>query len=99
MIFNGEEVLTSSSCHDCHSLDGADRLNVVGVPLAPSLQGISGRAQQRVPGMSAEAYIRKSIVDPQSYVAEGYEGKMGSIWSMLLKDDDIDDLVAFLLTQ
>lgn len=79
-------------CANCHSLDGSDGDG-------PSLQGISQRAGSRVSELSAEAYIRQSILDPDAYVIEGYNHKMGRIFSVLLSEKEVDDLVAFLLTQ
>jgi cytochrome c oxidase subunit 2 len=64
----------------------------------PSWQGISGRAGDRVPGLSAEEYLRESIVDPKAYIVEGYVGLMQS-YKFLLSEEDVDGLVAFILTQ
>jgi len=38
----------------------------------PSFQGISKRAGDRVPGLSAVEYLRQSIVDPSAYMVEGF---------------------------
>ncbi len=71
-------------CQACHSLDGSEK---AGSTRAPTWQGVSGRAGDRVPGLSAEEYLRESIVDPAAYIVE------------MLSEEDIDSLVAFLLTQ
>ena len=52
-----------------------------------------------VPGLSAEEYLRESILDPAAYVVEGYTGIMASGYKFLLSEDDVNNLVAFLLTQ
>ncbi len=83
-------------CSVCHSLDGSEG---TGSSRAPSFQGISERAGDRVPGLSAVEYLRQSIVDPSAYVVEGFEDYMDKGLRILFSDDDIDDLVAFLLTQ
>ena len=83
-------------CSSCHSLDSSVN---TGSLRAPSFQGISERAGDRVPGLSAVEYLRQSIVDPSSYVVEGFEDYMDKGLRILFSDDDIDDLVAFLLTQ
>lgn len=80
------------ACTTCHTLDGSP---LVG----PSHQGIGERAGTRVPGLSAADYIRQSIVDPSAYVVEGYPDAMFKDYAELLTPQDIDDLVAFLLTQ
>jgi len=84
-------------CQDCHSLDGSEK--TVGNEIAPTLLGISQRAGDRIPGMSAEVYLRESIVDPSAYIVEGYSDYMLKGFKFLLSEEDIDNLVAFLLTQ
>ncbi len=63
------------------------------------MAGISGRAGDRVPGLSGEEYLRESIVDPAAFVVEGYSDFMAKGFRFLLSEEDIDGLVAFLLTQ
>jgi hypothetical protein len=65
----------------------------------PTLLGISEHASERVPDLSAEAYIRQSILEPDAYLIEGYNHSMGRIFSVLLSEEEVDDLVAYLLTQ
>ena len=84
-------------CQACHSLDGSEK--TVFREIAPTWQGISGRAGDRVPGLSAEEYLRESIVDPAAYIVEGYSDLMPKGYKNLLSEEDIDGLVAFLLTQ
>ena len=84
-------------CSICHSLDGSVSTNPQFA--APSFQGISERAGDRVPGLSAVEYLRQSIVDPSAYVVEGFEDFMPKSFGILISEEDIDNLVAFLLTQ
>jgi hypothetical protein len=53
--------------------------------------------------MSAEDYLRESIMDPELRVAEGVErataGLMTKAIVEKLTDDQVDALVAFLLAQ
>jgi cytochrome c2 len=79
-------------CTTCHTLDGSD---LVG----PSLQGIADRAGTRVEGLSAEEYLRESIRNPSAYVVEGLNPTMPAIYADTLSEDDIDNLVAYLLSQ
>ncbi|MCZ6737547.1 MAG: c-type cytochrome [Actinobacteria bacterium] len=92
---DGGGVITGE-CSRCHSLDGSEE--VAASYRAPTWQGISGRAGDRVPGLSAEEYLRESIVDPAAYIVEGYSGSIMQRYKLLLSDEDIDNLVAFLLT-
>jgi hypothetical protein len=79
-------------CIRCHSLDGSEGYG-------PSLQGISAQAGDRVPKLSAAEYLRQSILEPDAYIIEGFSQNMGRIHSVLLNEEEINDLVAFMLTQ
>ncbi len=81
-------------CAGCHTLDGSDEKTHNG----PDLLGISDRGGETVPGLSAAQYIHQSIMDPRAYVVEGYS-YMSAGASRLLSDQEVADLVAFLLTQ
>ena len=93
---DGGGVVGEGGCSNCHSLDGSEK---VASFQAPTFQGISGQAGDRVPGLSAEEYLRESIVDPAAYIVEGYSDFMPKGLRILLSEEDIDNLVAFLLTQ
>ncbi len=84
---------TNAGCRICHSLDPNTTL------VGPSFDGVATRAATRVPGMTAEEYLRESIVDPDAYVVEGFPpGQMIPTYLDILSEEDIDNLVAFLLT-
>jgi mono/diheme cytochrome c family protein len=92
----GGGVTVSGTCSRCHSLDGS-----VGRGLydGPSIQGISEVASKRVPGMTAEEYLRQSIVDPSAYLVEDFNNFMPQHLREYLSEENINDLVAFMLTQ
>ncbi len=94
---DGGGVIGGGGCSACHSVDGSEQVGES--RRAPTWQGISERAGDRVPGLSAEEYFRESIMDPGAYIVEGYSDLMPGIFSFLLSEEDIDSLVAFLLTQ
>ncbi len=94
---DGGGVIEGGGCSECHSLDGSEL--TIPAFTAPSWQGVSGRAGDRVPGLSAEEYLRESILDPGAYVVEGYSDGMPKGFRFLLSEEDVDNLVAFLLTQ
>ncbi len=94
---NGGGVLPVG-CHLCHTLDGSVHESVS--RLAPSFQGISERAGDRVPELSAEEYLRQSITDPKAFVVGGFSGMdVPNDLEKVLSEEDIDALVSFLLTQ
>lgn len=98
---NGERLFTQSvigannapGCITCHSLE--PDVVIVG----PSQAGLGTRAATRVPGQSAEEYIRNSILHPNDYVVEGFtEGVMYQNYAQDLTPEEIDDIVAYTLT-
>lgn len=80
------------NCASCHSL--AQDVVIVG----PSLAGIAGRASERVPGQTAAVYLRNAILYPSDYLVPGYDDLMAKNLGAALTVDQVDDLVAFLLT-
>lgn len=81
-------------CETCHVIEaGADPI------VGPNLHGIATVAGTRVPGQSAEEYLRMSIVAPNDYIVEGYQpGIVARTYDTLLTDAQINDLVAYMLT-
>lgn len=98
---NGETLFTepvigennAPGCITCHSLE--PDVVIVG----PSQAGLAIRAETRVPGQTAEEYIRNSIVNPNDYIVDGFaEGLMYQNYATDLTPEQIDDLVAYTLT-
>ena len=84
---------SAPGCVTCHSLEPGKTL------VGPSLAGIAGQAGTRVSGKSAEEYLRESIVNPNAFVVEGFpSGVMYQNYGKELSEQEIADLVAFLLT-
>ncbi len=84
---------TNAGCRICHSLEPGQTL------VGPSFAGLAERAADRIPGMSAEEYIRQSILDPDAYVVEGFpSGQMVPNLDDVLSEQQINDLLAFLMT-
>jgi mono/diheme cytochrome c family protein len=89
-----ESYNSDTACGHCHSLDGSVSAKY---PAAPSLLGVAARAGERVPGLSAEEYIRQSILDPKVFVVPSYKNTMSRTGG-LLEEAELDDVIAFLLT-
>lgn len=87
----GYKIFTSS-CASCHATSGDT--SIVG----PSLAGIATAAGTRVVGLDAEAYLRQSILQPSAFVNEGYQDIMPAAIGQALTPEQLDALVAFLLT-
>ena len=101
----GQALFTGvGACASCHTITGVAQ----GV-LGPSLDGIGSAAANRIPGYSAEDYIRESILEPDAYAAgaadglsQDYDGQLmlSTMAGILpaLSDEDIDTLVEYLLS-
>jgi cytochrome c553 len=85
--------VAAPACDSCHSLEPG--VDLVG----PSLAKAGAEAGTRVSGQSAEAYLRESIVDPNAYVVDGFASNvMPATYAAQLSEQQIEDLVAFMLT-
>jgi hypothetical protein len=88
---NAETVMTTYGCLACHRT-GAEN-NV-----APAFVGIAEIAAQQRPPMPAAAYLYESIVFPGAYVVEGYSDVMPHDLGDRMTDQEIGDVIAYLLT-
>lgn len=80
------------NCASCHS-NVADQI-IVG----PSLFGVGQRAAGRVPGQDAQTYLLTSIMNPGTYVVEGFDDLMPQSFAKSLTGEEIDAVIAYLLT-
>ncbi|GAB4429185.1 MAG: hypothetical protein Kow00106_24200 [Anaerolineae bacterium] len=84
------EKLFADNCGGCHgAADGA----------GPALTGMGERAASRVEGLSAEEYLHQSIVEPGAYVVEGFSNIMPATYGEKFSEQELNDIVAYILTQ
>ncbi len=81
-------------CLTCHQVVSSQ----VGFSIGPNLAGIGERAGTKVAGLSAEEYLRQSILEPERYIVSGYRDIMYPDYSSHLTEQDIQDLITYLLT-
>ena len=84
-LFAKTVIGTQAGCITCHSLD--EGVTVVG----PSMAGVGSRL--------SEAELRESILDPNAVLVDGFPADtMPPVWEDELSDEQVDQLVAYLLT-
>jgi mono/diheme cytochrome c family protein len=91
-VARGRQLYRSLGCANCHEP------NLFGQRLGPPLDHIGTIAADRRPGVSADEYIRQSILDPGAYVVRGYQDSMPRDLGRDLSPTDLDALVAYLLS-
>lgn len=87
-------------CISCHSLDPGE------VKVGPSHATVGARAEEIVAdpayqgqATTAAGYLRESILEPNAHVVQGFDASvMYRRYEEVLSDQQVDDLVAFLMT-
>lgn len=80
------------ACIGCHVIAGMG-----GGSTGPPLSNIGNVAATRKPGMSAEDYIKESILDPNAFVVQGFQPVMPP-YRGRITDEQLNALVAFYMT-
>lgn len=89
----GRAVFESFGCRGCHKVNGQ------GGSAGPDLSDMGRLAGTLRPGMNGEAFLREAILRPDALVEEGYQtGVMPQDYGQKLSGQELDDLVAYLLT-
>ena len=92
-LFAQTVIGSQAGCATCHSKDAG--VVIVG----PSIAGIGSRAGSTVAGQSAEDYLEESILHPDAYLVEGFPaGTMPQVWGDELSNEQVDQLIAYMLT-
>jgi len=81
------------ACSTCHHDDSEDRL------IGPGLLNVAKRVETRVEGQSPVAYMFTSITNPGAYVVPDFpDGLMPTNWAEIYSEDEIYDIIAYLMT-
>ena len=86
----GQTVFLTKGCTGCHSRAGVSE-GFIG----PDLTDLADRAGVRVEGLTAEDYVRQSVLNPQAHIVGGYGGQMPVL---PVDPRELDALVEFLLS-
>ena len=92
----GQKLFTGGALpagNTCHSLQPGVKL------VGSSLANIGAEAGTRASGVSAEDYLRQSITAPNADVVGGFAANvMPATYAASLSEQEINDLVAYMLT-
>lgn len=94
-VADGQRIFNSrlGGCDVCHSTTVGDD------GVGPSLAGVATAAEGRVEGLTAEQYLRQSILLPEQYILDGWPaGQMLPIYRDRLNPEEIDALLSYLMT-
>lgn len=94
VIFH-QGIAPAPACINCHNPNVPGKN---GFALGPGLKEISTNAATRVDGLSSEQYIEQSIRHPGAYIVGGFRDIMYPNFDTDYGDQDIADLVAYLMT-
>lgn len=91
-VARGRQVYRALGCASCHegSLFNLFR------PVGPPLDHAGRVAAERVPGLSADDYLRQSVADPGAYLVPGYPDSMPRGLAKDLSPADLAALLAYL---
>lgn len=81
-------------CRGCHQVVKGS----TGFALGPNLAGVGARAMTRIEGLSGVQYIEDSILHPHHYVVPGFRDIMYPAYADHFSEQDVADLVAYLIT-
>jgi mono/diheme cytochrome c family protein len=96
VLFNTFQPQASFACSTCHHPDSEERLIGPGL-LNVSLHGLTHCPDKNYPDIVT--YLHTSIVNPNDCVVEGYpENLMPQTWAQIYNDQQINDIIAYLLT-
>ena len=79
-------------CGTCHSLYPGELM------IGPSMADIATVAENKETGLTAEMFVRQAILEPDAYLEPDFNPGAMPRYGKGLTTQDIDDLVAYLLT-
>ena len=94
-----EEIIINSGCGACHVIGPLGEAGKVG----PNLSNIGVEASERIPGVTAEDYLRQSLLEPNAFIVPDCPndpcpaGAMPD-YSTRLTEAQVNTLVTYMLT-
>jgi cytochrome c551/c552 len=91
----GKAVFASNGCGSCHTFQPAQATGSIG----PDLDTAPASDAKDDNNMALPAFIKESIVNPDKYIAKGYnKGIMPTTFGSSIKGSQLNDLVAFIVS-
>jgi mono/diheme cytochrome c family protein len=87
----GSQIFQKAGCTECHGVPGSRSATI-----GPDLSQIATIAAGRIPGYSAEEYLRESFLIPNAFIVDSYPPNLGC--GGMLTHEQLDDLVSYLLS-
>jgi mono/diheme cytochrome c family protein len=91
---NGRRLFATLACNSCHAIPGVSTANT-----CPPLGDIGNIAATRKPGYTSGQYIAESIINTNAYIVESYQPNVMPLTFATLPQDQVNDLVAYLMAQ
>lgn len=91
-VESGRSLYRSAGCITCHTVDGRRSMG-------PTLLGLYGIDQKLDDGRTVkvdDGYIRRSMIDPNAEIAEGFAPGTMINYSNILTAEEINSLIAFI---
>jgi mono/diheme cytochrome c family protein len=95
VTLDGAELFHAKGCAECH--DGPASDSPIGI--GPSLRAAAVWAGTRIPGTSAEDYVRRSVVAPQAFRSPLVSDGSFEMPTITVSAEELDALVAYVLAR
>jgi hypothetical protein len=92
----GQNLFQTKGCIGCHSVSSRGLRSEIGI--GPDLSNLRHWASVRKPEMTAEAYVRESIVQPQAFLVPGFRDREIEMPVIPVSEPELQAVVVFLLT-
>ena len=89
----GLAVFINAGCTACHMIDSVVEADP---EIAPNLSAVASTAGSRVNGLTAEQYLRQSVLEPSEFLVDDYDNLMPA--GLVPDQAAFDNLIAYLLT-
>lgn len=89
----GKQLFQTLACTTCHTVPGLGSATI-----GPNLTNIGTTAATQRPGYSAGQFLVESITHPNDFIAPGYQPNLMPATFTNLPPDQLNDLVAYLLS-